>query len=282
MQETLGEIGKFLKEYRRYVASAARAVAQELTRAEYTHRTAREALRDRLAASQAAQGAQAALVSRIDALSQRELGLDEQLRTLRTSNQYRAIEELATAERQASRDARQAAVAMAREKEEAARQRECEELLARAQATLAAATRDSTARSPRQPRRRGWRRWRASKAVAEQAASGDSAAARGTLRAVLSRRRTRSACLRGSGSSCSRRRRQSRAPAFGAEVEGAAARAGGAAPRSGAAGCGGGGGAPDAAAVWAEGLQMGRPATPSTPRCRRRPRRGCACSRRAS
>src|SRR5581483_6723301 len=138
-----------------------------------------EALRDRLAAAQAAQAAQAALVSRTDALSQRELGLDEQLRTLRTSDQYRAIEELATAERQASRDARQAAAAGVRTKEEAERQRECEELSARARATRAAATRGlDGARVEAGEQARLAALEGEHQAGAERAASGDSAAAR--------------------------------------------------------------------------------------------------------
>lgn len=189
LETTLSELDRFLKEYRRYAGAVARAAAQELTRAEYAHRLAREELRERVGAAQAAQSTLDELAGMIEVMSAQEATLEERLATMRSSDQYRAVEELASAERQAARDARRAAAAEEQLREDRLRQETLTTALAEVRTSAEAATRALHAsQADSAERARAAALEGENLAVAEQAARGDLAAARGALRVLLAKR----------------------------------------------------------------------------------------------
>ena len=186
---TLGVLRSFAAVYRTYVATVAKARAQELTRADSAHQRARAALRQAQDEEAAARTHLEALIVTIARLAHEEDALGERIRTLRSSDEYRAVEQLDRAESEAhtqEQRAAKAAITLAKERErvdvhqrdlakaEAAVRNQTEIVGRRRQAAEVAAAEADLLDADR--------------AIDAQVTAGDLGAARGTLDSVLGRR----------------------------------------------------------------------------------------------
>ncbi|HLL52760.1 MAG TPA: TIGR02680 family protein, partial [Myxococcaceae bacterium] len=100
---TLSGLRAFLGTYRGYVASFVKARALELTRAESAYHAARAALRQLEERRETAERRQRELAEAIVRLEQEGDALEERIRTLRGSDEYRAVQALDEAEKGARR-----------------------------------------------------------------------------------------------------------------------------------------------------------------------------------
>jgi len=145
---TLEGVKGFLKIYRGYVASFARARARQLTGADSAFHSARGARREAEQQKERAHARQVELADTIASLERDHQALGERLTTLRSSEEYRAIEQLDRADR----DARAHADAAGRLAKAAG---EAHEAVSDAGRKLAAASRESIQRSDELERARG-------------------------------------------------------------------------------------------------------------------------------
>ncbi len=120
-QATAEGVRTFLEVYRRYAAAFARGRSLELTRAESTFHAARARKREVEATLQLAVSSREACQKQVRALEDEGQELEERLRTLRSSDAYRAVEALDQAERAARRAQEASGAAGARVRAEAAR-----------------------------------------------------------------------------------------------------------------------------------------------------------------
>jgi len=118
LSATLGSLRSFTAVYRTYVAAVAKARAQDLTRADSAHQRARAELRRAQDEEEAARASLAALVESIERLEREDEALGERVQAMRSSEEYRAVEQLDRAEAEAAAQAQRAgktAEALARE-----------------------------------------------------------------------------------------------------------------------------------------------------------------------
>lgn len=155
-QQALIAVRSFLDVYRRYVGAFLKARSLELTRAESAYHAARADRRDVQVQQDAAEAQLRELTETIDRLDREATELEERLRALRASDEFRAVEALDEAENQARRaqtlaDKVKEALAKGRRRSERTRERwrlaEAEacrnaETLAREQEAALAAARD--------------------------------------------------------------------------------------------------------------------------------------------
>lgn len=132
-QTTLLSVRSFLEVYRHYVGTISKRRALEVTRADSAFHGARTKLKEAETKREAAQAAVLVLTSEIEGSENESVALDERLRVLRDSNEFRAISQLEEAERQAERQ--QAAAERARQArdEGQARAKRAQERVAEAQ-----------------------------------------------------------------------------------------------------------------------------------------------------
>lgn len=141
-ESTVGSIRSFLDVYRHYVAAIARARALEVTRADSSFHAARAKFREAETKRAAAAEVMQRLSDDMQQLETESIGLDERLRVLRESAEFRAVAQLDDAERQAR--ARSSAATRAEDSlaDSKSRARKASERLA-----LAKAARDDDART---------------------------------------------------------------------------------------------------------------------------------------
>ncbi|AKU92736.1 TIGR02680 family protein [Vulgatibacter incomptus] len=101
---TLQTLRRFRKVYERYVASAVKAAAKDLTTGESSYHIARESLRKAEEELEALYGERKALAGEIAALDAERQELAARLAALRSSDGFRAVEHLADAERLAQQE----------------------------------------------------------------------------------------------------------------------------------------------------------------------------------
>lgn len=189
LNATLASLRSFTAVYRAYVATVAKARAQELTRADSAHQRARADLRRAQEEEEAVRARLAALVEAIGRLEHEDEALGERIQALKSSEEYRAVEQLDRAEVEAAAQAQRAGRAAEALVREEARLEVQQRRLAEAEEGLRA-----------QAEKLGRRRQAAEAAAAEadlrdahqaidaQVEAADLDAARGTLESVLARR----------------------------------------------------------------------------------------------
>ena len=189
LSATLASLRSFTGVYRTYVATVAKARAQELTRADSAYQRARAELRRAQEEEQAAGARLADLVEAIGRLTREEEALGERIQALRSSEEYRQVEQLDRAEAEAASLAlrgRKAAEGLGREQAD----------LGVRQSRLAQAEEDLRAQVEKLGRRGQAAEAAAAeadlrdahRAVGAQVEAADLEAARGTLESVLARR----------------------------------------------------------------------------------------------
>lgn len=104
-RRTLGAVEQFLDDYRSYAATVAAVRARELTRADSAVRAAAEREAAAQGASEEAVATAAALETEITTAGQQLDATRTRIRTLETSDEYRAVQQLEEAERASRRDA---------------------------------------------------------------------------------------------------------------------------------------------------------------------------------